>query len=96
MTPKQRKEIEFQAKIREVETLKSSGVKCSRRVLDSLGWSFFNENKKVLNEGAREMKVLRLKKFYRMRGWNFPPRIAEPYTADLINNYYGKHLVDYK
>jgi len=93
---KKKKERAFERRIQEVESLKSSGIKVSRHQLFSLGRSYYENNKEVINEGEKEMKVLNLKKFFRRRGWNFPPRIAEPHTADLINSYYGKHLVDYK
>lgn len=79
-----------------IEKLKMSGIKCSRNVLYGLGKSFAEKNKDVLSEGALEMKVLSMKRFFGRKGWVFPPRIAEPTVADMINNYYGKKIVDYK
>ena len=80
----------------EIESLKSSGVKCSRQELYRQGYIFYQNNKEVLNEARIENKVLSMKRFYHKKGWSFPPRLAYPAVADLINNYYKKHLVDYK
>jgi len=81
---------------KEINTLKNAGVKCSRDVLFREGLRFHEENKELLQEAMIETKVLRVKKYYKFKGWNFPPRIADKKLADMINQYYGKHIVNYK
>lgn len=77
-----------------IESLKSSGVKCSRKELFNQGMRFYNENKDVLNEGKVEMHILNMKRFYKRKGWSFPPRKANSTLASMINGYYGKELVE--
>lgn len=83
-----------EASVSAIETLKSSGVKCSRQELWKQGVRFYNENKDILDEARTERAVLKLKYFYKRKGWNFPPRVANRTTAEMINGYYGQKLVE--
>ena len=76
-----------------IEVLKSSGVKISRQELFNQGKRHYEENESALIEAQREGKVLRMKKYYRHKGWSFPPthhHIVS--TAHLLNVYYGKEV----
>jgi len=78
-----------------IEKMKSSGTTCSRKELYKMGCRFYENNREILDQANKEMKVLNMKRFFTRRGWTFPPKKAKPWQADLINEYYGKHLVDY-
>jgi hypothetical protein len=74
--------------------LKSEGVKVSRKVMAEGGKRYYQMNESAIQEGAREIRVLNMKRFYNKRGWSFPPK-SHPIatTVHLINGYYGKDVV---
>lgn len=54
---------------------------------------FLDENQSVLSEAAREQKVLRMKRGFLRRGWQWPPKTHRHVTVvHLINNYYGEEV----
>jgi hypothetical protein len=76
------------------EVMKSSGCKISRKAINDGMRRFVKENESLLAEAQRESSVLRMKGFYKKRGWEFPPKVHRYKTVcDLINGYYGKELV---
>ena len=74
--------------------LKSSGIACSRKELNKMGRRFICENASVLSDAHTEIKVLNMKRFYKRKGWSFPPQKANSTLANMINGYYGKELVE--
>ena len=77
-----------------IEIIKSQGVSISRWNIKKLDHRAYIENASVIAEGARERAVLRMKSFYKRRGWAWPPKTMRNVTSvHLINGYYGKELV---
>lgn len=77
-----------------IEILKSQGLGISRSVIQEQDRIFYKENESAITEGAREMKVLNMKKFFVRKGWTWPPRKHKEVTiCHMINTYYGKDIV---
>lgn len=80
--------------IQGIELIKSQGVSISRGNIKKLDRRAYVENASVMAEGARERAVLRMKSFYKRKGWSWPPKTMRSVTnVHLINGYYGKELV---
>ena len=76
-----------------VEELKSSGVKVSRANLWRDHRRYLEENRELITEGQREMRVLNMKRFYKKRGWKFPPKSHKDVSiCHLLNVYYEKDV----
>ena len=80
----------------ELETtneLKESGVKVSRGVIAQGHRRYYEKNESVIQEGAREQRVLKMKRFYTRRKWQWPPKRHHIATVvHMINGYYGKEV----
>ena len=73
--------------------LAKSDTKISRRSIAKEFKKFVVENQSVLTEAQREQQVLRMKSFYKRKGWSWPPRqLSNASTVHLINEYYGKEV----
>jgi len=76
-----------------VEVLKSQGVKISRGNIYALGKRHVQENASAISEGQQEQSLLRMKSFYKRKGWLWPPKKHPVVTiVHLINKYYGKDV----
>lgn len=77
----------------DIEVIKSSGVKISRKEIIRGGSRFVEENQNQLNEAERERRVLNMKKYFKRRGWEFPPKTHHIVTiVHMLNGYYGKEI----
>lgn len=77
----------------ETELLKNSGIKISRSAIAAGQHRFFKENESLLEEARRETAVLRMKRFYEIKKWRWPPQKHPNVTiVHLINGYYGKEV----
>jgi len=78
---------------KQVEIIKETGVKIDRKHIYGDYMRYTKENQSALKEAQDEMKVLRMKKFFKFKGWNFPPETHKATTVvHLLNNYYGKEV----
>lgn len=76
-----------------VNKLKSTGVGISHRNIIKDGLRATQENQSELALAEREQTVLRMKSYFKRRGWTFPPRgMASATMVHLINEYYGKEV----
>lgn len=83
----------FKTQMSYANSLKSDGVKISRGNILKGHRNFLKHNQEALSEGYREQKVLKMKRYYKKRGWDFPPKSHKIKTiCDLINGYYEKEV----
>jgi len=76
-----------------VNKIKSTGVGISHKEIIKDGLRAYKENASEIALAEREQSVLRMKSYYRKRGWSFPPKtMASVTNVHLINEYYGKEV----
>jgi len=90
------KDKQFRYELQQSNMVKSSGVKIARKHIINDNARFRKENESQLHEAFVENKVLKMKRFYKRRRWDWPPKTHHIATVvHMINGYYGKELVEH-